>query len=181
MNEKALITLEYDKIITRLADCASTAPGKEFCRALKPMDSISDIISAQKETSDALARILRKGSLSFGGVRDIRDSLLRLSVGASLGIGELLAISSLQMATARAIGYGKRENTEENGDVLDGYFQALQPLSSLTREIDRCIISEEEISDDASSALKDVRRQMKLTNEKVHSHLNTLVNSGLRT
>ena len=175
MNEKALITLEYDKIITRLADCASTAPGKEFCRALKPMDSISDIISAQKETSDALARILRKGSLSFGGVRDIRDSLLRLSVGASLGIGELLAISSLQMATARAIGYGKRENTEENGDVLDGYFQALQPLSSLTREIDRCIISEEEIADDASPGLRSVRRSMHAAEDKIRTQLNSLL------
>ncbi len=175
MNEKALITLEYDKIITRLADCASTAPGKEFCRALKPMDSISDIISAQKETSDALARILRKGSLSFGGVKDIRDSLLRLSVGASLGIGELLAISSLQMAAARAIGYGKRENTEENGDVLDGYFQALQPLSSLTREIDRCIISEEEIADDASPGLRSVRRSMHAAEDKIRTQLNSLL------
>lgn len=175
MNENALVTLEYDKMISRLTEYATTAPGRELCRGLKPMDAISDIIAAQKETSDALSRILRKGTLSFSGVRDIRDSLLRLSVGASLSIVELLHISSLQQAASRAVSYGKRETEEQQEDALDGYFNALQPLTSLAREIDRCIISEEEIADDASPGLKSVRRSMHAAEEKIHNQLNGLL------
>ncbi len=175
MNEKALTTLEYHKVIAQLTAYATTQPGKELCQNLKPMDAISDIITAQKETSDALSRIIRKGSLSFSGVKDIRDSLLRLSIGASLSITELLSISSQQKAASRAIAYGKRETEEQLEDALDGYFSALQPLATLTREIDRCIISEDEIADDASPGLRSVRRSMHLAEEKIHAQLNSLL------
>ena len=175
MNARALTTLEYDKIISRLTEHATTPPGKELCRSLTPMDAISDIIAAQKETSDALSRILRKGSLSFSGVRDIRDSLIRLNVGASLGIVELLHISSLQQAAARAISYGRRETDELTEDALDSCFNSLQTLSAMTREIDRFIISEEEIADDASPGLRSVRRSMHAAEEKIRNQLNSLL------
>lgn len=181
MNEKALTTLEFDKVIRQLEGFATTAPGKERCRALKPMDAISDIITAQKETSDALARIFKKGTLSFSGVKDIRDSLLRLSVGASLGIPELLSVSSLLNAASRAIAYGQSEaakDTELPPDALDCYFSVLQPLTLLKKEIDRCILSEEEIADDASPGLRSVRRSMHAAEEKIHAQLNSLLISS---
>ena len=98
-----------------------------------------------------------------------------------LGTGELLSVAKLLRNTAYVKAFGRHDTADTPKDSLDNFFDQLEPLTLLSGEIDRCIISEEEISDDASSALKDVRRQMKLTNEKVHSHLNTLVNSGLRT
>jgi DNA mismatch repair protein MutS2 len=173
MNEQVLSVLEYDKIIDQLAERAATDGGKKACRELRPMDNIRDIIAAQKETSDALARMYRKGGMSFSGVRDIRESLARLRIGSTLSAGELLGLSSLLNAVGRAVSYGKRDPQKEErpADALDGYFDALTPLPSLAKEIDRCIISEEEIADDASPGLKSVRRGIRQTGEKVHQQL----------
>ncbi len=178
MNEKALKTLEFYKIIEQLTTYASTPLGKEMCQKLIPMEDISAIRQAQKETSDALARILQRGSVSFSGVKDIRDSLLRLQVGASIGIVELLHISSLLKVAARVKTYGRRENDEETQDSLDERFNAIEPLTPLNREIERCIISEEEIADDASPALKNIRRSMRVASDKIHTQLNSIVNSS---
>ena len=178
MNEKALKTLEFYKIIEQLTTYASTPLGKEMCQKLIPMEDISAIRQAQKETSDALTRILQRGSVSFSGVKDIRDSLLRLQVGASIGIVELLHISSLLKVAARVKTYGRRENDEETQDSLDERFNAIEPLTPLNREIERCIISEEEIADDASPALKNIRRSMRVASDKIHTQLNSIVNSS---
>lgn len=175
MNQKALSTLEYTKIIVQLEEYASTSMGKKLCRELVPMDDIDDIKTAQAQTSDALARIIKKGSISFSGAKDIRDSLLRLKVGSSLSIIELLKISSLLHVVLRACDYGKRDNEVENDDALDEIFRNLAPIVSLAKEIDRCILSEEEIADDASNGLRNVRRSMKNTAEKIRSQLNSLV------
>lgn len=178
MNEKALKTLEFYKIIDQLTTYASTPLGKEMCRKLVPMDDLTSIRRAQKETSDALTRILQRGSISFSGVRDIRDSLLRLQVGASLGIMELLHISSLLKTASRAKSYGRRENDEDTQDSLDERFQGIEPLTPLQHEIERCIISEEEIADDASPALRSIRRSMRAASDKIHTQLNSIVNSS---
>ncbi len=174
MNEKVFQTLEYDKIIAQLEGLAHTTGGKELCRDLQPMTKKGEILQAQRETSDAEMRIIAKGSLSFAGVRDIRGSLMRLSVGAALGIPELLAISSLLSAAERAKAYGHRED-REGEDALEGYFSSLEPLTSLNHEIKRCILSEEEISDEASPGLSKVRRQMRGVNARLHDALNSLV------
>ncbi len=178
MNEKALKTLEYDKIIERLIEYASTPLGKEACRNLVPMNDLYEIESSQKETTDALTRILQHGSLSFSGTRDIRDSLLRLKVGASLSITELLNISSVLKVANRVKTYGRRELEEESGDSLDERFSLIEPLTPLNREIERCILSEEEIADDASATLKSIRRSLKLTKDRVHTQLNSVMNSS---
>ena len=182
MNDKALSTLEFTKIIALLAECASTPMGRRRCEELVPMDYIADIREAQTQTSDALARILRKGSVSFSGASDIRPALLRLDVGSTLGIVELLAISSLLRAVARVTTYGRRETDgdgkEASADSLDGFFNSLNPLPGLAREIDRCIISEEEIADDASPGLRQVRRNMRAASEKIRSQLNSLLISA---
>ena len=178
MNEKALTTLEFTKIIAQLETHASTPMGKKLCRELVPMGLIPDIQEAQANTSDALARVQRKGSVSFSGAQDIRPSLLRLSVGSTLGISELLSVSGLCRAVARAIAYGRREHTEEDTDSLDAMFDGLSPLTLLAKEIDRCILSEEEIADDASPGLRSVRRAMRATSEKIHSQLNGMLISA---
>lgn len=178
MNEKALRILEYNKIIEKLTDCATSPMGKEMCKNLLPSTDLGEICQGQMETSDALSRIYAKGSLSFSGLRNIRDSLLRLKVGSSLSATELMHIASLLETALRAKSYGRRETDDMSTDSLDGLFNAIEPLSPVCREIRRCILSEEEIADDASPGLKHVRRSMKLTNERIHSQLNTMVNSS---
>lgn len=178
MNEKALKKLEYNKIIDKLTALAGSGLGKELCASLLPSNDLFEIRARQKETSDALSRIFKKGSLGFYGLHDIRGSLKRLEVGSTLGAGELLHISSVLDATLRVKAYGARDNEEHAGDSLDEMFTSLEPLSPLNNEIKRCIISEEEIADDASPALKSIRRSMKVTNDKIHEQLNSMVNSS---
>jgi len=176
MNSKVLQTLEYDKIIHMLEECASSPLGKDKCRNLVPISDYKEIKKLQTETSDALKRIWHKGSISFLGVTDISDSLKRLEIDSPLGTGELLKISSLLKIALRVKSYSRNENTEEK-DSLDDMFEAIEPLSNLNSEIMRCVISEEEIADDASANLKSIRRSMKITNDKIHSQLNSIVNS----
>lgn len=174
MNKKALKTLEYDKIMERLAGFATTPSGKERCLQLEPMNDIGQIRLAIEETTDAADRIRRRGNLSFSGVRDILSSIKRLEIGSSLGIGELLAISSLLTVASRAKSFG-REDDETPDDSLSGYFSALEPLTPLNHEIQRCIKSEEEIDDNASPALRQIRRTMGGINARIHAQLNTLL------
>lgn len=181
MNEKALRTLEYNKIIQKLSELAGSSRGKELCASLLPHHELSEITRLQKETSDALSRLLRKGSLSFSGIHDIRPSLMRLKVGSSLGAVELLRISSVLDATLRIKAYGGCTGKDEDDiieDSLTEYFGGLEPLTQLSNEIKRCIISEEEIADDASPALKSIRRSIRITNDKVHSDLSSILNSS---
>lgn len=179
MNQKALTTLEYNKIITQLTEYAASAPGKELCRNLLPSTDYGEIVQAQAETSDAATRVRMKGSLSFSGIRDIRDSLKRIEIGSSLSIVELLSVSSLLTVAARAKAYGRHDESEEfPDDSLDGMFRTLEPLTPVNTEIKRCILSEEEISDDASPGLRHVRRSMKTINDKVHTQLNSILNSS---
>ncbi len=173
MNQKALKTLEYYKIIDILTEYASTEPGKKLCRELLPSCDYSEIVQNQQETTDAVTRVRQKGSLSFGGVKDITDSLKRLEIGSSLNTVELLHISSLLTAAARVKNY-----YEDTTDSLTGYFHALEPLTPLNTEIKRCILSEDEISDDASANLRSIRRQKVLAAERIHTELNKMLNSS---
>ena len=178
MNQKVLKTLEYNKIIHQLTGYAASAPGKLLCQNLLPMSDYHEIVQAQTETSDALTRVRMKGSLSLSGIRDVRDSLKRLEIGSALGIPELLSISSLLTVAARAKAYGHHEESEEfPDDSLDQMFRSLEPLAPANNEIKRCIISEEEISDNASPGLHKVRRSMHGINDRIHTQLNSILNS----
>lgn len=181
MNEKALRTLEYNKIIHRLSELAGSSGGKDLCNNLMPLHNLSDINRLQMETTDALSRLYRKGSLSFSGIHDIRSSLMRLKVESSLGAIELLRISSDLDATLKVKAYGGytgKDESEEANDSLSEYFANLEPLTPLNNEIKRCIISEEEIADDASPTLKGIRRSIRIANDKVHSELSSILNSS---
>lgn len=178
MNKKVLKTLEFNKIIEKLAEYASSPLGKELCEGTLPLSDIDEIKKRQQETSDALQRIWSQGSLSFSGNRDIRASLKRLEVGGLLSAKELLDISSVLNVTLRVKAFSKGNDLEkDNRDSLSEKFLLLEPLSNLNNEIKRCIISEDEIADDASSTLLSLRKHQKITGNKIHNQLNLLVNS----
>ena len=178
MNQKVLQTLEFDKIINILTGYATTELGKLMCANLKPMTEEADILNAQDQTQDALTRIYKRGNVSFFGVSDLSPSLARLKMRGTLGTGELLDIARVLESVKNAVSYGVRMEEDLEADSLDELFESLVPLDDLLHEIRRCIISEEEISDDASSTLKHIRRAMKQTNQKIHTQLTTLVSSA---
>ena len=176
MNEKVLQTLEYYKITAVLKEKCQTPLGREEADALKPMDDLFDIEKAQKETEDALTRLYKYGNVSCSGARDIRESVLRLKIEANLGMVELLNISMLLRTALRVKAYGdKKEDDETEEKPLDAYFRDLSPIQSLQREIDRCILSEEEMADDASPALRSVRRKLQSASARIHNELNSLL------
>ena len=182
MNRKAYQTLEFYKITERLAGHAASAGGRKRCLDLVPMQKLSDITAAQTETADALSRAYRRGSLYLGGAKDVRPSLKRLEVGSSLNIMELLDLCTLLETAAKAKQYARQnDGREEEPDTLDPLFSALEPCARLSQEIRRCILSEEEISDDASPALRSVRRSIRTANDRIHSTLSGMVNGSART
>ncbi len=207
MNEKVLKTLEYNKIIELLAGKANSAPGKKLCRELVPSTDLGEIRRNQRQTADALRRLFRFGSTSFGNNKDLGYSIRSLEVGSTLSILELLNIASMLDNVSRIKAYGRQdrkessagensdrsgngrngsnggsaESEEESRDTLDEYFELLTPLTGLANEIHRCILSEEEIADDASPKLKNIRRSMLQTGDKIHSQLTSMLSGAYRT
>ena len=181
MNSKVLQTLEYNKIIVQLTDKATSEPGRKLCRELVPMTDPEQIELAQTETGDALSRIFKKGSTSFGGNKDLGMTIRSLEVGSALSVSELLSIASMLENVNRIKAYGRNDREDTPADSLDEYFDLLEPLTPLSNEIRRCILSEEEIADDASPTLKHIRRSMVLTNDKIHSQLTSMINGSYRT
>ncbi len=178
MNEKVLKTLEYNKIIEQLAEYAHSRHAKERCLALRPITDIAEIEQLQLQTKDALTRIFKSGALSFSGVHDITDALKRLEIGGSLSTIELLRIASLLEAAKRAKAFS-RTPTEDDpiaSDSLAGLFAGIEPLTPLYDEIRRCILSEDEIADDASSTLRSIRRSLHGMNDKIRAQMNAMIN-----
>lgn len=185
MNEKALHTLEYDKIIKQLEDLAFSPYGKELCRSLLPVSDREWIITAQRETSDALTHILTQGEISFSGISDIRADLMRLKAGAILGTGGLLAISALLNTAGRIKNFFRQsingsDGADETGDSLNERYQLIEPLFPLMQEIRRCILAEDEIADDASPGLLQTRRKLKMAGDKIHEQLGSILNGSSR-
>ena len=181
MNKKVLRVLEYNKIIEELTQKATSEQGKKLASSMVPMTNPEEITTAQQETADALTRLFQKGSTSFGGNKDLGFAIKSLEVGSALSIAELLRIAAFLENVNRIKSYGRRERDDLPGDSLDVYFDSLEPLTPLASEIRRCILSEEEIADDASPTLKHIRRSMSLTNDKIHSQLNSMINGSYRT
>lgn len=180
MNNKVLRVLEYNKIIERLTEKATSEQGKKLTSALKPMTDLETITQAQTETADALGYLFRKGSTSFGSNKDLGLCIKSLEVGSVLSIPELLRIAAFLENVNRIKAYGRKEREDMPGDSLDVYFDVLEPLTPLANEIRRCILSEEEIADDASPTLKHIRRSMTITNDRIHSQLTSMINGSYR-
>ena len=179
MNKKALKTLEYNKIIALLEQCAGSTQGKAYCRELLPVSDLSQIKRMQAETKDALSRIFKRGSVSFSGITDVRPFLKHLEIGSSLTISELLAIASLLEVAKRVKTYGRSENDLSiEGDHLAHFFNNLEPLTPVCQEIRHCILSEDSIADDASPGLKNIRRQKNVIGERIRTQMNTMLNNN---
>ena len=178
MNEKAFRTLEFNKIIKKLTDLAVSPMGKEKAQSLVPSVVISDIVNSQKETSEAVSMAMRKGSLSLGGLREIRPQLKRASMGGTLSIEELMNIGEFLYVCRKAKNYAKNENKAETYEILDGLFMLIELILKLENEITRCIVSEVEISDDASTGLRNVRKEIRASNDKIRDQLNGIINSS---
>ena len=181
MNSKVLQVLEYTKIIDRLADKATSAPGRELCMKLLPMTDLDDINRNQSETADAFSRLIKKSGISFGNNKPLGASLKSLEIGAALSAGELLKIAGLLENVNRIKAYGRKERNDLPDDSLSPYFDELQPFTQISEELRRCILSEEEIADDASPTLRHIRRSISLANDKIRSQLNSMVNGSYRT
>ena len=181
MNEKVLKTLEYIKITEMLAAKAGSAPGKKLCRELAPCTDLSEIRRNQRQTADALRRLFQLGSTSFGSNKDLSFSIRSLEIGSALSIPELLNIAGFLDNVSRIKSYGRRDREDSPQDTLDEYFELLTPLTQLSNEIHRCLLSEDEIADDASPRLKSIRRSMIQTNDKIHTQLTSMLSGAYRT
>ena len=181
MNEKVLNTLEYNKIIQALAEFADSEPGKKVCSQLVPSTDLEEIRASQAETRDALSRLFKLGSTSFGGNKDIGFTVKTLDIGSTLSSVELLKVAKLLDNVNRIKTYGRKDREDTPADSLDEYFEQLEPLTFLANEINRCILAEDEFADDASPKLKAIRRSMISTNDKIHSQLLSMVNGSYRS
>ncbi len=179
MNTKAFTTLEYDKIIQLLADKASSDPGRSMCLALTPGSSLPQIQLRQQQTKDALSRLFKKGSISFGSNHDIKHLCKHMELGGSLSSGDLLKIASMLENVARVKNFGRMD--KEYADSLSDFFDELEPLTNASTEIRRCILAEDEFSDDASSQLRHIRKALSHAGDKIHSQLLSMVNGSYRT
>ncbi|MCR4990938.1 MAG: endonuclease MutS2, partial [Lachnospiraceae bacterium] len=183
MNKKVLNTLEFNKVIDMLTAEASSDPGRNLCRELAPMDKYEPINKAQQETYDALGMLISKGSISFGSNSDIGFSLRSLEIGSSLTAGELLKIANMLRNVAKVKSYARDDSGKETGveNSLLEYFDGLSPLSTISDEILKCIISEDEIADDASPALRNIRRQKGIIGDRIHTKLQSMLNGAERS
>ena len=181
MNQKVLKTLEYNKVIELLEAKANSQPGKQLCRELSPSTDLEEIRRNQSHTADAVSRLFKSGSTSFGSNRDLGYAIKSLEIGSALSIPELLKIAAMLDNVSRIKAYGKRDREDTPEDTLDEYFERLTPLTQLANEINRCILSEEEIADDASPRLKSIRRSMMQTNDKIHTQLSSMLTGSCRS
>ena len=178
MNEKVLHTLEYNKILDQLTEYTFSADAKSRCQKLRPITDRAQIEQLQQQTSDALSRLFKYGSLSFSGVTDIRDSLKRLEIGGALSAIELLRVCSLLESAKRAKAFARsQDDNDQPDDSLTSLFAGIEPLTPLYDEIRRCILSEDEIADDASSTLHSIRRSMRGMNDKIRAQMNSMINN----
>ena len=181
MNRKALRVLEYDKIIEKLSEHATSEPGRKLCRELEPSTDIKQIRKDLEKTNDAIARIFKKGSVNFGDNRDFSGALKALKIGSSLDMAGLLRLSAFLDNVARVKNYGRPGREDENRDSLSEAFELLEPLSPVSSEIKKCIVSEDEMNSDASPALRHIRRGIMLTNDRIHEQLGRMINGSLRS
>ena len=178
MEEKYLHKLEFDKIINQLTEKAVSKPGKQLCQELMPSTNLYEIHRWQSETAEAFSFLVTRGTPAFLGLRDVETSVNRTEKGAILTMEELLQIAEFLYGVDSMKSYGKHVREDESYPCMDPMFQGLNPLSSIEKEIRRCIASEEEMFDHASPKLASIRRDIRITQERVRSHLQSMIHSN---
>ncbi|KPU46379.1 endonuclease MutS2 [Oxobacter pfennigii] len=176
MNQRTLRVLEFNKIIDMLSDRALSSMGSEIAKNLIPSSHMKEVKIMQEETDEAVSIILRKGSAPLEGLNDIRPALKRVSIGSVLDPGELLKISDHLRCARRIKGY--MDDNKENYPIIKDYIEGLTSIKSLEDEISNCIISEEEVSDRASTTLYNIRRQIKEKNSAIRDKLSSIIRSS---
>ncbi|MGE4284629.1 MAG: endonuclease MutS2 [Clostridia bacterium] len=177
MDEKALKVLEYDKILHKLSELTNSIMSKEQVAELHPMIDIKQIVYLQKETSEAVSMIVKKGSAPIGGLSDIRGAIKRAEIGAVLSPKELLDIAQSLRIARNMKKYAGEDRKEEIYPILDQLIDALQVIKRLEDIITVSILNEEEIADNASSELSNIRRHIRNVNNKIKDLLNNLIHS----
>lgn len=172
--EKSLKKLELNEVLAELADCAHSESAKERCRNLSPLNDAEEIRLLQEQTSAACRMVTLKGAPSFHALKEIAPSLERADRGGCLTPTELLRIAGVLRCIRNAKDYYNGNDTQT---VLDVYFQELSPNRYLEEKITNSILSEEEISDAASSELADIRRHMRVQSAKVKDSLQKIISS----
>ena len=178
MNKKVYKTLEYNKILTMLSSYAACDETKKRCLSLEPITDLYEIRHLQTTTADALSRLYKDSGVSFVGIHNVHASLKRLDIGGALNTTELLRICSLLEVAKRVKAYGRSAMDNEKQDSLSGLFAGIEPVSALCDEIKRCILSEEEIADDASPELFKIRKSIRGMNDRIHAQLTKLMNNS---
>lgn len=178
MNSKTLRVLEFNKIIDKLRQYASSDLGKAIVDKLEPSTDINEIKLNQRETSEAVSMILKKGSLGLGGLRNVGEYIKRVNISGVLNIEELLHIGDFLRVSRRAKDYAKSESKNDSFPVLEPQFNSIETVSDLEREIERCIPSPTEVADDASRALREIRRNIKIANDRIKEQLNSIIHSN---
>lgn len=178
MNKKVFKTLEYNKILDKLAAHAASSDAKKRCLSIKPLNDIGKINYLLETTNDALSRLLKDSRISFVGVSNINGSLKRIEIGGSLNTLELLRIGSMLEVAKRAKSYSRTDRADEKDDSLSPIFDGLEPLTNLADEIKRCIIGEDEIADDASPELSKIRKKIRGMNDRIHNQLAKVMNNA---
>ncbi len=178
MNKKAFKTLEFNKIIQMLISCAASDMGKNIAENLEPCTDIEEIKLSQRETSEALSMIIKKGSLGLGGLRDIKPYIKRVDISGSLNTEEIMHIGDFLRASKRAKVYGQPEGKNDSFPLLESQFSAIETVNDLEREIERCILSPTEIADDASHTLREIRRNIRVSNDRIKEQLNSIIHSN---
>lgn len=175
MNNKVLQILEFNKIIEKLTAYASCEPGVRLCSKLRPDIDFHTIVQNQEETASAVSRLRLFGNLTFPSVSDIGESLKSLAVDSSLSLNELYKIKILLEVVEKAYSYKEKADNENYSDSLSEYFEELSPVKDLKKELDRCIVSEDQVADSASSNLSKLRRQLKNIESRLHTELNNIL------
>ncbi len=178
MNQKVLKTLEYYKILEHLEGYAASVDTKKRIRELVPSTDMDEINHLQETTKDALSRLYKSSNITFAGLHNVHGSLKRLSIGGSLNMVELLQISSLLEVAKRAKSYDRSDRNEEKTDSLTDIFAQVEPLTPLHEEIKRCIISEDEVADDASPELFKIRKSIRGMSDRIHAQLSSMMNNN---
>lgn len=178
MNNKALRVLEFNKIIDMLRQYAASEMGKAIVDNLMPSTDINEITLNQKETSEAVSMILKKGSLGLGGLRPVEEYIKRVNVSGVLNIDELIHIGDFLRVSRRAKDYAKSESKNDSFPLLEPQFNSIETVNDLEREIERCIPSPSEIADDASRTLREIRRNIRIANDRIKEQLNSIIHSN---
>lgn len=173
--ERHFKALELDKILHLLAEETSCDAAAELAQNLRPSTSLSQVKRLLTETDEAHTMMARFGAPSFGGLKDVSNSLRRAEAGGTLNMTELLRIATV-LRTLRGI-VDWRSKSEGVKSILDDRFDAIMPNKYLEDRINHAILSEEEMADNASPQLATIRRKIRSASSRAREQLEKMVRS----